>query len=1130
MVDGYLNFDTKIMTRGFETGLSRLGGKMDTLKSKLKGIAATVGTLVGMKAMVSLGKQAIETAASVNAANSAMTQTFGALESAATEAMQRIADESGIVRTRLQGAGTQIFAFAKASGMSGASALNMMEDALRVAADSAAYYDRSLEDTTETLKSFLKGNFANDAALGISCTETTRNAAANRMFAKSYRELSEAQKQLVLLQMVKDANRLSGAEGQAAREADGWENVLGNLKETWKQLLAVIGQPALHLAISVVKMLTAALAELTEYAKAAVGALSELFGWEDTETAAVATNIETSVNEQSDLTEETKETSKAQKELVSIDEVHVLSSEETDTGSEPGGAEAVTVAPAIDKKKTEKTANKLTEKLQKLLEPIKLAWELDSPALIEQAKETAQNIKGVFKSIAKSIGKVWTNGTGLRTMRNLLRYATDFLGVIGDIAGAFQRAWDAGERGTAFIQSYADKWNSLLELIHVVTQSFRDAWNNGNGESILGHILDIFTGINNITANLRTNFAKAWSEGNTGERIFDGILKTVDSVLNTFDGIIADTVEWSKGVDFGPLLEGLASLSEALAPLADTIGAGLRGFWNDVCLPLGSWLIEKGIPGAITLVQRAVEDLNAALQALQPYLQWFVDELAKPVGGMLGATFEVLTDADLRPSEIFEGLGEEIYDGTFWDTWASGAKDIFDTTELSRNMEKFGEGVYDFFAGVGGWIADFERDLESAGEDFYDFFAGIGNWFDEAFSSIGNFFSGIGQFFSDFEGELEGVGESVADTVHSIGEWFGGLWGGIKKTFSGVGKWFSDKFTAAKNGVETSFADVGGWFSNRWDNITDAFSSADAWFRDTFDSARNKVNAAFATIGRWFADRWKDIKEALAKVKSWFAEKFQAAYDAVCSIFRSIGSWFGDRWRDIKDAFAKVKEWFAEKFQAAYDAVTGIFRSIGSWFSDRWQSIKDAFASVGTWFKTKFQDAYNSITSIFSGVGDFFDGIWQGIKDGVKSAVNFVIGGLNDMIEKVESGINAIVDGINSLLSFNLSLPDFLGGDVSFSVDIPHAELPRIPALATGTVVPANYGNFLAMLGDNKREPEVVSPLSTIKQALSEELAKHQTQTNAQGDIIVRLVCDGRTLAQVVQKYAIRNNRVTNGG
>jgi hypothetical protein len=43
--------------------------------------------------------------------------------------------------------------------------------------------------------------------------------------------------------------------------------------------------------------------------------------------------------------------------------------------------------------------------------------------------------------------------------------------------------------------------------------------------------------------------------------------------------------------------------------------------------------------------------------------------------------------------------------------------------------------------------------------------------------------------------------------------------------------------------------------------------------------------------------------------------------------------------------------------------------------------------------------------------------------------------------------------------------------------------------LAEGTVVPKQAGMFAAILGDNTREHEVVSPLSTIKQALREELA-----------------------------------------
>lgn len=50
------------------------------------------------------------------------------------------------------------------------------------------------------------------------------------------------------------------------------------------------------------------------------------------------------------------------------------------------------------------------------------------------------------------------------------------------------------------------------------------------------------------------------------------------------------------------------------------------------------------------------------------------------------------------------------------------------------------------------------------------------------------------------------------------------------------------------------------------------------------------------------------------------------------------------------------------------------------------------------------------------------------------------------------------------------------------------ATYAAVPALASGTVVPKNR-EFLALLGDNKNEVEVVSPLSTIRQAVREELA-----------------------------------------
>lgn len=230
----------------------------DALKANVLAQAIVDGVKRLASAVKDMAGDFIDTAAAVKAEASQFSQTFGDLSDDATAAIGRVANESGILDTRLNNLGTQIYAFARASGGSAEESMVLMEKALQATADSAAYYDRSLEDTAESLQSFLKGNYANDAALGLSATETTRNAAAMELFGQKFNDLTEIQKQQTLLQMVLDAQKISGAMGQAAREADGWENVQGNLNEAWRQFQANVGTPFLESLVPLVQNITEA--------------------------------------------------------------------------------------------------------------------------------------------------------------------------------------------------------------------------------------------------------------------------------------------------------------------------------------------------------------------------------------------------------------------------------------------------------------------------------------------------------------------------------------------------------------------------------------------------------------------------------------------------------------------------------------------------------------------------------------------------------------------------------------------------------------------------------------------------------------------------------------------------------
>lgn len=243
-------------------------GKAEKSESKMSAAFKKIGAAVvagfAVDKVVNFGKACINAAADVQAMNSQFSQVFGELEGAASKNLSKIADQAGIAENRMKGSYTKIAAFAKTAGMDTESALGLADRAMIAVADSAAFYDRSLEETTESLQSFLKGNYENDSALGLSCTETNRNAAANKLYGKSFKDLSEEQKQLTLLQMVEDANELSGAMGQAARESDTWTNQTGNLKQAWSDFQAVIGKPFLAIATTAVGGLADKLGAVTK--------------------------------------------------------------------------------------------------------------------------------------------------------------------------------------------------------------------------------------------------------------------------------------------------------------------------------------------------------------------------------------------------------------------------------------------------------------------------------------------------------------------------------------------------------------------------------------------------------------------------------------------------------------------------------------------------------------------------------------------------------------------------------------------------------------------------------------------------------------------------------------------------
>ena len=103
----------------------------------------------------------------------------------------------------------------------------------------------------------------------------------------------------------------------------------------------------------------------------------------------------------------------------------------------------------------------------------------------------------------------------------------------------------------------------------------------------------------------------------------------------------------------------------------------------------------------------------------------------------------------------------------------------------------------------------------------------------------------------------------------------------------------------------------------------------------------------------------------------------------------------------------------------------------------------------------------------FSGIRQWFSDLWGDVTESLKAPVNSMIDILNYLIGKLNT------------LSFDIPdwVPELGGRTFGF-------QIPEIPYLANGGYVKANTPR-LAVIGDNRREGEIVAPESKIAEAVA---------------------------------------------
>ncbi len=648
-----------IISYGFEVDKnseSKVEKRIQGVKNMAIKLLGAIGIGFSIKGIFGLA----QAAADVEALKSQFSQVFGDLEQEAASKLSAIAGDTGILVNRMKGSFVQIAAFAKTTGMETADALGLSDRAMKAVADSAAFYDREMEAVTDSLQSFLKGNYENDAALGLSCTETTRNAAANELYGKSFKDLAEDQKQFTLLKMVEDANAASGALGQAAREADTWTNQLGNLKQALSDLQAAGGGIILKPAVAVLKLLTAG----TQKAASAVAGLTKENGFLTRTTEryhALIKRLQPAVGRFTDTL--SKGVGKGTEVVGRI--VNKL-----------GGAEnalrllAIAAALFLVAMNWEKVLDgtgkflKFLGGIGKLFSPmgLKIAAIIAVVALLILIVEDfihflmgndsiigsifdglgigADNAREMIFGVVKKLAEAWNSikGAASATWGALKKLAEVIFGALA----AFWQAW-----GSKIIGLFRVTWNSMIGIINVFLKVVQGIANlisavfTGDWAAAWEAVKEIFIGVFTIIENwLVATLQRIGLAIDMALSAISTVWNTVWSAISSFfdtiwDGIVTFFTETLPGVIDG-FIEKVQGIPEWWEDVWQSVADFFGGIWDGITQTIGdiAQTIKNGFQEAVDWITSLPEQA----------LSWGADIVTGIADGITGAIGKI-TDA-----------------------------------------------------------------------------------------------------------------------------------------------------------------------------------------------------------------------------------------------------------------------------------------------------------------------------------------------------------------------------------------------------------------------------------------------------------------------------------------------------
>ena len=831
--------------------------------------------------------------------------------------------------------------------------------------------------------------------------------------------------------------------------------------------LATAFMPIYNYVMPALNALMSALAKVTSYIASLVNAF---FGVDFSTSLAQANAIASAMEDTADSSSSTADsaedtTEEFEKQLHPLDEINNLTTDEdTDSGSGGSGGSGSSASGTL-LEGFESNIDSIKAMLEELFEPIKNSWEKYGQGVVDSMKYAFESCLSLVKSIGSSFKEVWLNGTGEQTVDYILLILTNIFNTIGNIASAFDVAWNHAGTGTAIIQALWNAFNNILGIIYDLSSAIEEWSSQANFIPLLTSIKNVAESFENLTSILRDSLAPVFSTYITPtlDYITETALPLLINAFSSFIDWISEGIEnieqvlnvirgsWLM-VELAPLLSSLGGLFTTLggtiSEFAVFVGNAIPGLSSLTTMftNLSPWLstLFSGF-GALSTVIEALINPVTLLGGAFFYLVGTNDYVAEFVNDLIDKFNNSYKNVDF--TKIAQDFSEGI--SSVFSTIADGIRKL-DWNSLGSLVSELISGVFEFIGNID--LTEIAQglgeSLEALIESAVDFLAGID--FANLGQQIGKALANIFEFGMDFVlgldwGQLAidiitllvnallDLATLIGNTAVSLGEnIIAGLIEGIATLPSKVVEFFTSMLNAVKEflGIaspSTVFAEIG---------------------TNIIDGLINGINSIVSGVVSIFSGIVESIKTTLNGIVTWLTTTFQGAWDtvigAITTVWNTFSSTLQSVWTTIKtnvfDKFTSVLNTLKSLWDTVTTSLSSVFTTMKDKFITIYTSIKtsvfDKFTSIINTFKSKFSSIMSSVKTTFTGVKDKLVSVYKTIKSSVFDKLTSIVNSFKStwssawttvkskfssiwstMKSVVKTPLNCIIGYVNKMLS-----------------------------------------------------------------------------------------------------------------